>query len=150
VLGTLDVWAKGNAQKQPGLVVFHGSRNAGTQIIGERKFSFRRLTTRDFSLWDDDSVSAREVAGALKSWPPNAPLVLVMVQCHAGGFANVLWEGGDPKKPGLEPRFLRIFSLRPERAPRLDARPKSTKSIIRISPRISSPRCRARVATAKS
>ena len=45
----------------------------------------------------------KEFAGYLEKLPPGVQVVLVMVQCYGGGFADVIYTGGDAGK-GLSPR----------------------------------------------
>lgn len=56
-------------------------------------------------MWGGRTLSVRALAPLLKAVPTRNPLVLVMVQCHAGGFANLMFQGGDPEQP-LEARDL--------------------------------------------
>ena len=63
-----------------------------------------------YSAWWNSSVSVQELAPALQSWPQNAPLTLVMVQCHSGGFANLIFQGGDPKNPIWPRDFCGFFA----------------------------------------
>jgi hypothetical protein len=51
------------------------------------------------ALWNDSSMPVREFVGLLDRVPPGVRVVIVMVQCHAGGFADVIFEKGTP--PGL-------------------------------------------------
>jgi hypothetical protein len=48
-----------------------------------------------FTIWYDQGMPVTEFAQLLDTLPAKVSVVLVMVQCHAGGFANVLFEGGD-------------------------------------------------------
>ncbi len=50
------------------------------------------------SLWNDSSIAVREFAGLLERVPKDVSVVLVMVQCHAGGFADVIFEKGETPK----------------------------------------------------
>jgi hypothetical protein len=43
-------------------------------------------------LWNDERLSANEFAGWLSDLRPDVSVVLVMVQCHAGGFAHTIFE----------------------------------------------------------
>jgi hypothetical protein len=43
-------------------------------------------------LWNDERLSANEFAGWLNDLRPDVAVVLVMVQCHAGGFAHTIFE----------------------------------------------------------
>jgi hypothetical protein len=48
-----------------------------------------------FYLWDNDSVSASEFAAWLDRMPRETQIVLVMVQCFAGGFAHTIFRQAD-------------------------------------------------------
>jgi hypothetical protein len=48
-----------------------------------------------FYMWDSESVSASEFAGWLDRLPHEVEVVLVMVQCFAGGFAHTIFQQAD-------------------------------------------------------
>ena len=87
-----------------GFLYFTGHGNAG----GSRMRPDYENTT--FALWGDGNISEREVARAIQSWPAQNPLFVVMVQCHSGGFANLIFQDGDPKKPLLDRDVAGFFS----------------------------------------
>ncbi len=49
-------------------------------------------------LWDHQHLKGRDLAARLDKVPAQSPVVLVMVQCYSGGFANLIFKGGDPKQ----------------------------------------------------
>ncbi len=53
-------------------------------------------------LWDHESVEASEFGRWLDRISPEVPVVLVMVQCYAGGFANSIFHRNNPEL-GLSP-----------------------------------------------
>ena len=53
-------------------------------------------------MWGDERVSASEFAGWLNDFRPDVTIVLVMVQCHAGGFAHSIFEQATASQ-GLAP-----------------------------------------------
>jgi hypothetical protein len=55
-----------------------------------------------FYVWDSDSVSASEFATWLDRLPRDVQVILVMVQCHAGGFAHTIFDQADAEL-GLAP-----------------------------------------------
>lgn len=57
----------------------------------------------NFALWHEPSMSVNEFAGLLDRLPPGVAVVLVMVQCFSGGFADAIYGGGDPAH-GMSPR----------------------------------------------
>ncbi|MBI1368292.1 MAG: hypothetical protein GC162_06525 [Planctomycetes bacterium] len=54
-------------------------------------------------LWGGQALTERELTQRLDKVPADVPVVLVMVQCFSGGFANVIFNEGDPAK-GLSDR----------------------------------------------
>ena len=48
--------------------------------------------------WNKESVSMKTFSEWLDRLPDGVPVVLVMAQCYCGGFANTMFEGGNPKK----------------------------------------------------
>ncbi|MCY2984307.1 MAG: hypothetical protein NTY15_11825 [Planctomycetota bacterium] len=46
--------------------------------------------------WHKQPISMKTFAGWLDQLPSNIPVVLVMAQCYCGGFANTIFEGGEP------------------------------------------------------
>jgi hypothetical protein len=53
-------------------------------------------------LWGRQTMRMTEFIERLDRIPPRVPVVLVMVQCFSGGFANVIYNEGSPDK-GLAP-----------------------------------------------
>ena len=92
------------APGERGLLYFTGHGSAG----GSRMRPDYDNTT--FALWNDSEISEREVARSLRLWPANNPLFVVAVQCHSGGFANLIFQDGDPKKPLLNRDIAGFFS----------------------------------------
>ncbi|MBW4669565.1 MAG: C13 family peptidase [Cyanomargarita calcarea GSE-NOS-MK-12-04C] len=64
----------------------HGGKNA------------KDLENNYFYLWNDDSLSVKQLAKMLDK-SPQKPVVMMMSQCFSGSFANFIYEGGDPKRP---------------------------------------------------
>ncbi|MBW4468753.1 MAG: caspase family protein [Pegethrix bostrychoides GSE-TBD4-15B] len=50
-------------------------------------------------LWGEDPLSVQEFTTALDQLPATTPVVTMMSQCYSGSFANLIYEGGDPKNP---------------------------------------------------
>ena len=95
------------AQPKPGesgLLYFTGHGSPG----GSQARPDYKNTT--YALWNDNAISVREVAGAIANWPAQNPLFMVAVQCHSGGFANLIFQDGDPAKPLLNRDFAGFFS----------------------------------------
>ena len=49
-------------------------------------------------LWNNQKVKMSDFTKRLDKLPVDTPVVMVMVQCYSGGFANVIFKDGDPKK----------------------------------------------------
>lgn len=52
--------------------------------------------------WGKEALSVRELAAALDEFDPDVQVLLVMVHCYGGAFANVLFQGGETAR-GLAP-----------------------------------------------
>ncbi len=98
-----------NDSKSAQLVYFTGHGSPGTSDSGREDYA-----NTIYAGWGDE-FSTRELARALQTGKSAAPLVLVMVQCHGGGFANTLFQDGDPKKPIWNRDFCGFFASIPER-----------------------------------
>ena len=95
------------AQPKPGergLLYFTGHGSAG----GSQTRPDYNNTT--YALWGDDDISEREVGSAIHNWPAQNPLFIVAVQCHSGGFANLMFQDGNPEKPLLNRDIAGFFS----------------------------------------
>ena len=55
------------------------------------------------AMWDRSSLKMTEFVALLDDLPNGVNVVCVMVQCHAGGFARMIFNDGDPDK-GLSPQ----------------------------------------------
>lgn len=111
-------WLSKQAQNgRKSLLYFTGHGSAGQKrrltLSGMKWAEDSENTT--YALWGDDEVSVKELSAPLKNWPTKTPLVLVMVQCHSGGFANLMFEGGDPQKPLLNRDFAGFFAATGDR-----------------------------------
>lgn len=49
-----------------------------------------------YCTWKDDQLPVTELAQRIKSIPKTSPIVLIMVECYSGGFANLLFQDGSP------------------------------------------------------
>ena len=97
---------KAFAQPKPnerGLLYFTGHGSAG----GNQYRPDYNNTT--YALWGDDDISEREVGSAIANWPAQNPLFVVAVQCHSGGFANLIFQDSDPEKPLLNRDIAGFF-----------------------------------------
>lgn len=88
-----------------GFIYFTGHGSENTKILGAPDYE-----NTIYSAWGDSSLPMRTLATAVQSWPQNVPLTLVMVQCHSGGFANLIFQDGDSEN-GIWPReFCGFFA----------------------------------------
>lgn len=117
VLSSVRKFAGEAKRGERGLLYFTGHGSEGVKprraLSGPKTQPDYENTT--YALWNDEALSVRELAGALQSWPAQVPLVLVMVQCHAGGFANALFAGGDPSQAVLNRDFCGFFAATGDR-----------------------------------
>lgn len=91
------------------LVYFTGHGSPGQNRRGREDYA-----NTIYAAWGDD-FSTRQLARALQASKSSAPLVLVMVQCHGGGFANTMFLGGDPTQPIWNRDFCGFFASVAER-----------------------------------
>jgi hypothetical protein len=55
------------------------------------------------AIWNENDMPVKEFVKLLDRLPPKVSVVLVMVQCYGGGFADVIFNNADPML-GLSPR----------------------------------------------
>ena len=63
-----------------------------------------------FDLWREGGLTVPALAGMIAAFPRTTPVTLLMVQCHAGGFARLLFPGGDATKPPLDNRVCGFYA----------------------------------------
>ncbi len=51
------------------------------------------------STWERGEISVKDLGEALDRFKPEVEVVVVMVQCYSGAFANIIFEGGNPDRP---------------------------------------------------
>ena len=95
-------------QKKPDSVFFyftgHGIRNP------------ENINNNLMWLWDDEPLSVQKFSSLLDQLPPKTSFVGMMSQCYSGSFANLIYEGGNPKRPVTQrPRcgFFATVKTRP-------------------------------------
>ena len=66
-------------------------------------------------LWQSPSLSVSELADQLQHLPAEVPVILVMVQCYAGGFGHVLFHEGNPEKGDLDRSICGFFATTHDR-----------------------------------
>ncbi|MFB2839487.1 C13 family peptidase [Floridanema evergladense] len=94
--------------KKPDSVFFyftgHGIRNP------------KNINNNLILLWNDELLSVQEFSSLLDRLPPKTSFVGMMSQCYSGSFANLIYEGGNPKSPVTQrPRcgFFATVKTRP-------------------------------------
>ncbi len=93
------------------LLYFTGHGGRGKEADSRRA----DLENNVYYLWNDNTLSVREMADQLQKLPANRPVVLVMVQCFSGAFANLIFQDGDPNKPYVQRDFCGFFATVKER-----------------------------------
>ena len=91
LLADFDKWfdATSNNPGKEALVYFTGHGGKGDKKTPDN-------TT--LHLWSNQKMRVRDFVKRLDKLPKEMPVTIVMVQCYSGGFANVIFKDGDPKK----------------------------------------------------
>lgn len=66
--------------------------------------------TSQFDLWRRNRITVPQLAQSLAAFNPNVPVTLLMVQCHSGGFAKLIFKNGDPSQPPIANRFCGFYA----------------------------------------
>jgi len=66
--------------------------------------------TTHYDLWNDEELGVADLAGDIARVPAKTPVVLVMVQCYSGAFANVIFKDGNPKSSLTDREIVGFFS----------------------------------------
>ncbi len=61
-------------------------------------------------LWNNKYIKVSELAAHLDKLPEGVKVVTVMVQCHAGGFARLLFDQADPEKGASKQQRVGFFA----------------------------------------
>ncbi len=89
----IDKWfdATGSKLKQDDrlMIYFTGHGGRGDKKTPENTTAY---------LWNNQKVKMKDFTKRLDKLPVETPVVLVMVQCYSGGYANLIFKDGDPKK----------------------------------------------------
>src|SRR5205823_3028792 len=106
VTAAFDKLVNGNAPAAPVLLYFtgHGSPNRSSD-----------RENNSYDLWQEGTLSVRELAAEVNRPPAEQPVTLVMVQCFSGAFANLLFQDGDPSKPLADRDLAGFFAAIKER-----------------------------------
>jgi len=68
-----------------------------------------------FALWSEGAMPVKEFIGLLDKVDPKVQVVLIMVQCHAGGFADVIFKDGSAGMNIVPANRCGFFATTPER-----------------------------------
>lgn len=80
-------------------VAGHGGRAKGTERRGRRASTPpTNPYNTSFYFWNTQAVTASEFTSWLNRFPKDAEVVLVMVQCYAGGFSHTIFNDADAAK----------------------------------------------------
>ncbi|MFP6900889.1 MAG: C13 family peptidase, partial [Opitutales bacterium] len=92
-LAEIDKWLKNTGSKLKEndrlMIYFTGHGGKGDKKTPQNTYAY---------LWNNEKLKMTEFTKRLDKLPIDAPVVLVMVQCYSGGFVNLIFKDGDPKK----------------------------------------------------
>ena len=91
LLADFDKWFESTAKNAGDGVLLYFTGHGGK---GEKKTP----DNTTLHLWNNQKLKVRDLVKRLNKLPKEKPVVMVMVQCYSGGFANVIFKDGDPKK----------------------------------------------------
>lgn len=108
-IAALDAWFTAQSGWSPAerLLLYYTGHGGG----GEKKTP-RNTNLR---LWDGEVFSVTDLVTRLDRMPSEVPVILVMVQCHSGGFADVIFAKGDATADLAGQPRCGFFSTVPER-----------------------------------
>ena len=61
-------------------------------------------------LWNHENIDTKQFVAMLDKLPADAQVIIVMVQCYSGGFANVVFDGAESKKGASAARRCGFFA----------------------------------------
>ena len=91
-IGAIDKWIGMRTKqggKQTNLIYFTGHGGKGDKKTPHNTTAY---------LWNNSRLKVSDLVKKLDKLPKEQPCIFVMVQCYSGGFANVIFKEGDPKK----------------------------------------------------
>jgi hypothetical protein len=91
-LSALDKWIKHRKVQegnQTNLIYFTGHGGKGDKKTPHNTTAY---------LWNNSKLKVPDLTKKLDQLPKEQPCIFVMVQCYSGGFANLIFKDGDPKK----------------------------------------------------
>jgi len=91
-LGALDKWVSMRTKqggKQTNLIYFTGHGGKADKKTPHNTTAY---------LWNNSRLKVSDLVKKLDKLPKEQPCIFVMVQCYSGGFANIIFKEGNPKK----------------------------------------------------
>ena len=79
-------------------------------FTGHGSINPKNIENNHYDMWGDSTFSVTQLADKLDSLPAQVPVTLVMVQCHSGAFANLIFKGGDPDREATDRDFAGFFA----------------------------------------
>ncbi|MDE0863989.1 MAG: hypothetical protein OSA98_09390 [Rubripirellula sp.] len=77
---------------------------------GNRSSDRRNEHDTTIATWNNKSIKMTEFVKLLDQLPQGVEVIAVMVQCHAGGFARFMFNGGDPDRGLSKQRRIGFFA----------------------------------------
>jgi len=77
---------------------------------GNRSSNRRNEHDTTIATWNNKSIKMTELVKMLDQLPDSVEVIAVMVQCHAGGFARFMFNGGDPDRGLSRQRRIGFFA----------------------------------------
>ena len=102
----IDRWfaVVGKKTKPGDRVILYATAHGG---LGKNK---KKSNETKLYLWNNQSISVKDLSQKLEKLPKGVDVVLVMVQCHSGGFANVIFNQADKKAGATTRNICGFFS----------------------------------------
>lgn len=69
----------------------------------------------NYDFWGGDRFSVHDLAAQIATLPQGAPVAVVMVQCYAGAFGNLIFANGDPHSPLANREIAGFFATTKDR-----------------------------------
>ena len=85
-------------------------RNVLLYFTGHGSQNSKDTNNNFYDLWNSEQLSVRDLSGQIARLPQKVPVTVVMVQCFSGSFANLLFEGGNPKGNLVERDIAGFFA----------------------------------------
>jgi hypothetical protein len=109
IIANIDAWftAQKDWNADERLLLYYTGHGGGGDKKTPRNTNLR--------LWDGEVFSVSDLVTRLDRLPTTVPVIMVMVQCHSGGFADVIFNKGDAAGELSDHPRCGFFSTVPER-----------------------------------